>query len=39
VVAVGVSVVNRGISAVTAGAVLFGIYFAIAAVAGLFAGG
>lgn len=39
VVAVGVSVVNRRISVVTAGAVLFGIYFAIAAVAGLFAGG
>jgi hypothetical protein len=39
VIAVGVSVVNRGISVVTAGAVLFGIYFAIAAVAGLFAGG
>lgn len=39
VIAVGVSVVNRGISAVKAGAVLFGIYFAITAVAGLFAGG
>lgn len=39
VVAVGVSVVNRRISAVTAGAVIFAIYFAIAAVAGLFAGG
>ncbi|MBD0320137.1 MAG: YIP1 family protein [Gemmatimonadetes bacterium] len=39
VVAVGVSVVNRRISVVTAGAGIFGIYFAIAAVAGLFAGG
>ena len=38
VIAVGVSVVNRRISVVTAGAVIFGLYFAITLVVGLFAG-